>query len=97
MCRDQIGNNKKHKAILNRQLAQGVFFCKILKSLSSQNTPFLIWSGIQFDFSSKHNDAVGRIIKLLGSFTSTDCTKLPFEGKTLVIQPRGQCDRGMLF
>ena len=40
-------------------------------------------------FSSKHKDALGRIIKLLGSFTSTDRTPLLFEVKTLVIRPKG--------
>ena len=29
---------KKHKAVINEQLTRAVFFCKILKSLSRQNT-----------------------------------------------------------
>ena len=33
---------KKHKAVINRQLTQAVFFCKILKSLFRQNT-FITW------------------------------------------------------
>ena len=33
----------------------------------------------------------------MGSFTLMVCTTLSFEGKTLVIQPKGQCGRGMLF
>ena len=35
----KLGIIKKYKAVINKQLTQAVFFCKILKSLSRQNTP----------------------------------------------------------
>ena len=37
----KIGNNKQHKTVINKQLTQAVFFCKILKLLSGQNAPSL--------------------------------------------------------
>ena len=78
----KLGIIKKHKAVKNKQLTQAVFFCKTSKLLSCQNTPLL-----HMEWDSMHKDAAGRIIKLFGSFTSTDHTKLLFEGKTLVIRP----------
>ena len=88
----KLGIIKKHKAVINKQLTQAVFFCKISKLLSRQNTPLL-----HMEWDSMHKDASGRIIKLFGSFNWTDHTKLLFEGKALVIRSKGQCDRGMLF
>ena len=36
-------------------------------------------------------------MKLLGSFTSNNRTMVSFEGKVLLIQPKDQCDRAILF
>ena len=41
-CSDQIGNNKKDKAVIKKQLSQPVFFCKTLNSVSRQN----IWDAM---------------------------------------------------
>ena len=54
-------------------------------------------TGIQCKFSSKHKNAVGRIMKLLGSFTSNNRTMVSLEGKALLTQPKDQCDRAILF
>ena len=48
-AKEQIGNNKKHKAVIKKQLRQPVFFCKILKSLSRQDIPLprMEWVSMQ--------------------------------------------------